>query len=67
MSVDLPRDLSEQLLWTANHEGRINQLWKSQLLLNTKIDTRLSVLEKRVIWVVGVLTAAGQALPRLLG
>lgn len=70
--------LDDVRLWIADHDGRIDQLWSSQLKWNDKIDLsfldvnrRLTSLEKRVIYMAGaaagVGSVAGAVLPYLVG
>ena len=52
--------------WIAEHDGRINAFWDEQHRWNTTTDSRLdnfskrlSVLERRVMWIVGAGAVAG--------
>ena len=59
-------NLDDVKMWIADHDGRIDQLWANQLELNRRQETqinvlaqRLTLLEKRIVFVSGGAAAMG--------
>jgi putative NADH-flavin reductase len=59
-------DLEDVKTWIASHDARINAWWESQHELNTKVEgcmkdleTKVSALEKKVMWIAGAASALG--------
>lgn len=76
-TVRLPRDLSEALLWIAQHQGEVDTLWEMQKEHNKATDARFkaearkqesrqSTMEKRLFVVVLSAMGAGGYAPDLL-
>lgn len=59
--------LEDVRLWIADHDGRIDQLWQQQHRINDRTESRVSALERRVIFWAGAAAAAGSILGPLLG
>jgi len=73
MSSERPQDLDEVKLWIAEHDGRINAYWETQHTWNERVDSRhqdlysrISALEKKVMWVAGAAAVLGSLLGTLI-
>ena len=49
----------EMLRWQAEHDGRINAWWEQQFKLNTDLMTRVSIVERRMIYASGFAAGVG--------
>jgi len=59
--------------WAAEHDGRINVLWSDQFNINKahdretrEIHKRLTAIEKRLVWLVGVAAGTGALAPDVI-
>lgn len=69
----VPQDLQAVLLWIAEHDGRIEAWWDQQhrwnlsfekevRLSQRELSTRLTSVERRMIYVAGIAAGAGSIL-----
>lgn len=57
--------------WQGEHDGRINAWWEQQFRTNNDHELRLRMLERKVIWISGLMAGlgsiGGSIITKLLG
>lgn len=59
MRNDDLQTLEDIRLWIADHDAKINLLWKQQHDFNERLDSRVSVIEKKIVWLTTLAAAGG--------